>query len=128
MTASNPTPTAEELEIKKETGITLVYGDFYSLDIYNDYMREGWSMFDRINKKLALPSMSVRIQEKRKDDLGVIYKIVTYSPTVVWLLGKDYLGNVWASRVPERYEHKSLEEARRWVLRLDKKDKIVKEV
>ena len=124
----NLKPTVEELEIKKETGITLVYGNFCSLDTYNGYMQEGWSMFDRINKKLALPSMSVEIQEKQKDDLGVIYKIVTYSPTVVWLLGKDYLGNVWASRVPNSYQSRTLEEARRWVLRLGKKDKIVKEV
>jgi hypothetical protein len=121
-------PTVEELEIKKETGITLVYGDFCSLDSYNEYMQEGWSMFNRINKKLALPSISVEIQEKRKDDLGVIYKIITYRPTVVWLLGKDYLGNVWASRVPNSYQSRTLEEARRWVLRLGKKDKIVKEV
>jgi hypothetical protein len=121
-------PTVEEIEIKKETGITLVYGNFLDVHEYNGFMQDGWSMFDRRNKKLALPSINVEIQEKRKDDLGIIYKIITHRPTVVWLIGKDYLGNAWAARVPDTYQNSTLEEARRWMLRLNKEDKIVKEV
>jgi len=116
-------------EVTRKTGIVFDHLGFngVSLSRYDEYSQRA-SLFIRESKLLLLPTLDVVVQEKREDDLGVIYKLVTRYPTVVWLVGKDYLGNVWANRVPESFCCKSLEQARRWILGLDKKDKIVKEV